>query len=128
MWYADHGAIEHCLKGVYNFLYLRRRYVLPAADNEFLQTTGDSEETVLVALGQIAGVIPALTQRIARLLWLIVVAGHHVRPTYNQFPFLARLAICAVHRIDDAHGKRRTRQPARAENAPPARPAPPPPF
>src|SRR4029434_4846103 len=118
MWYADHGAIEHCLKGVYNFLYLRRRYVLPAADNEFLQTTSDSEKTVLVALGEVAGVIPALTQRIARLLRLIVVAWHHVRSTYDQLPSRARLAISAVRGINDAHGEPRERQPARAENAP----------
>src|SRR5262245_3834586 len=107
MWYADHGAIEHCLKGVHNFLDLRWRDVLPAADNEFLQSTSDSEETVLVALGEIASVIPSLTQRVTRVLRLILIARHHVRPTYNQFPFLARLAICAVRRIDDAHGKRR---------------------
>src|SRR5262245_14509465 len=107
MWYADHGTIEHCLKGVHNFLDLRWCDVLPAADNEFLQTTSDSEQTVLVALGEIACVIPALTQRVVRFLRLIVIARHHVRPTHDQFPFLARLAICAVRRIDDAHGKPR---------------------
>src|SRR5215510_1455995 len=122
MWYADHGTIEHCLKGVHNFLDLRWRDVLPAADNEFLQTTRDSEETVLVALGEIAGMIPAITQRVARLLRLIVIAGHHVRPTYDQFPFLARLAISAVRWINDAHSKTWQRQPARAENAPAGRP------
>src|SRR5262245_26414106 len=107
MGYADHGAIEHCLKGVHNFLDLRWRDVLSAADNELLQPTSDSEETVLVALGEIAGVIPALTERVARFLRLIVIAGHHVRPTYDQFAFLARLAISAVRWINDAHGKSR---------------------
>src|SRR4029453_5078491 len=105
MWYADHGAIEHCLKGVHNFLDLRWRDVLPAADNEFLQATSDSKQAVLVALGEIAGVIPALTPGVWSLLRVIVIAGHPVRSTYDQFPFLARLAISAVSRINDAYGK-----------------------
>src|SRR5262245_3925869 len=105
MRYADHGAIEHCLKGVHNFFDLRWRDVLPAADNEFLQTTSDGKETVLIALGQIAGVIPALTQRVARLLRLIMIAGHHVRPTYDQLSFLARLASSAIRWINESHGK-----------------------
>src|SRR5262249_14843398 len=107
MRYADHSAIEHCLKGVHNFFDLRRRDVLPAADNEFLQTTSDGKEPFLIALGQIAGVIPALTQRVARLPRLIVIPGHHVRPTYDQLSSLARLAIPAVRWINDAHGKPR---------------------
>ena len=57
--HADHGAIEHRREGVHHLLDLGRRDVLAAADDEFLQPPGDGEEAVLVALGEIAGVVPA---------------------------------------------------------------------
>ena len=61
--HAHHGAIEHGFVFVHDLFDLGRRDVLAAPDDEFLEPAGDGQKAVLVAPGEIAGVIPAVAQR-----------------------------------------------------------------
>ena len=69
------------------------------------------------AFGEIAGVVPAVAQRLRGLLRLVEIAGHHVRAAHDQLALLAGVDIASARRIDDAHGEARHRKAARAEHA-----------
>ncbi len=102
---ADHGAVEHRLKGVDHLLDLGRRDVLAAADDQFLEAAGDGEEAVGVAPGEVAGAIPTLEESLLRLFRLVVIARHHVGAAHDQLALLAAGEVGAADGIDDAHGK-----------------------
>jgi hypothetical protein len=55
----DDGAIHNALERVHDFLYFRRSNVLAAANDQFLQPSGDGQKVVAIALGEIAGMVPA---------------------------------------------------------------------
>ena len=111
---ADHGAVEHRREGVDDFLDLGWRDVLAAADDQFLEPAGDGQKSVLVALRQIAGVIPAVAQRVACLFRLVVIAGHDVGTAHDQFALLPRRDVVTFS-IDDADCKPRYRYAARTQ-------------
>jgi len=52
----DDGAIHNALERVHDFLYFRRSNVLAAANDQFLQPSGDGQKVVAIALGEIAGI------------------------------------------------------------------------
>src|SRR6516225_2264280 len=113
----DHRAIEHGFMRIDDLLYLSRRDVLAAANDELLESSGNGQKAVLVAAREIAGMVPALAQRRVRLLRLVVIARHDVGPAHDQLPFLRRIDVAAACGIDDAHGKSRQRHAARAHDA-----------
>jgi hypothetical protein len=72
---ADHGTVDHGRECIDDFLDLSWRDVLTAADDEFLESTGNGQKTVLVRFRQITRVIPAVAEGIACRSRLIVIFG-----------------------------------------------------
>ncbi len=101
MRHADHRAVDHLRMEKGDFLDFGRRDVLPAADDQLLDASGDGEIAVRIGLREIAGVIPALAQRRRRFLRLVVIALHQVGAANDQLALGADRQILQRGRIDD---------------------------
>ena len=87
--HADHRAVGDLRMPEDDFLDLGRRDVLAAADDQFLDASGDRQIAGRVRLREIAGVVPALAQRRRGFGRLVVIALHQVRPAHDQFALVA---------------------------------------
>ena len=79
MGHADHGGVEHLGVGDEAVLDLDAVDVLAAADDHVLLAVGDEEVAVGVDLADVAGVEPAVADRLGGRLGLAPVAGHERR-------------------------------------------------
>src|SRR5208283_3147431 len=62
--------------------------------DHLLRPAGDEEITVLVPIAKVAGKEPAVLQYCGRLLGLLVITEHHVRPTHRQFSLTVCIWVC----------------------------------
>ena len=83
-------------------LDLGRIDVLAAGDQHVLGAVDDRDEAVGVDRGDVAGVQPAVDDRLGGRLGPVPVAEHHVGPRHQDLAVLARIAVGAVL-ADDAH-------------------------
>src|SRR5271169_6439653 len=117
MWNSNDGAVEHRRECIHHFLDLCGGDVLAAAVDQFLEPAGDGEKAVLIALGEVAGMVPPGAQSAVGLPRLVVIAGHHAGTTNDQFTFLVRTDIGTVQ-IDDAYRETGKRNPAGSKDTP----------
>ena len=104
---AHHRAIEHRLECADGLLDFRRSDVLTAPDHELLEASGNGQESVRVAAGEVACVVPPVAQRRCRFRRLAMVALHHVGTPHDELALLTKFDIRATTGIDQAHGKAR---------------------
>ncbi len=97
-----------------DFLDLGRRNVLPAPDDQLLDAARDREIAVRVGFREIAGVIPALSQRRRGFRRLVVIAMHQVGTANDQLTFGTDRHILERCRIDDPRRETRHRKAARS--------------
>src|SRR4029077_4045504 len=72
---------EHADVKVERLLDLDAVDVLAAGDDHVLRSVDEVEESAVVQVSEVAGVVPAAGQRRRRRLGLVPVAGHHVVAT-----------------------------------------------
>ena len=89
MRYADHRALGHAGVGIERGLDLGRIDVLAARDDHVLEAVDDVEDADLVHVAEVAGVQPAIAQRLRGQLGLVPVAFHHQRPAHDDLAVLS---------------------------------------
>ena len=80
----EHGCLGHPVVGVDGRLDLRAIDVLAAAQHHVLGPVDDEDEAVVVDAGDVAGVEPAVLDRLRRRLGSVEVALHHDRAAHAQ--------------------------------------------
>src|SRR5579872_7486103 len=100
--HADHGGLGDRGMLVEHLLDLARVDVVAAADDQVLLAVHDVEVAVLVDPGQVAGVEPAVADRLGGGLGPLPVALHDVRPADDDLAHLA-LGLLAVLVVHDPH-------------------------
>ncbi|GHF08262.1 hypothetical protein GCM10018772_36680 [Streptomyces fumanus] len=119
---AGHGGVGDAGDLAQHLLHLAGVDVLPGADDEFLEPSGDGQVAGAVADREVAGVEPAVAQRLGGGVGLLVVAGHDVRAAH---PHLALGAVGHVEAgtvVDDPQREARHGQAAGAFDAGAGRP------
>ena len=76
--------------------------VFAAADDHVLQTIGDEDEAVLVHVGTVTGMHPAVFECGCGLLGLVPVALHHIRAPHDHLAHRAARHLAPLG-VDDAH-------------------------
>ena len=114
MRHADHRAIDDLRMQNGDFLDFGGRNVLSAADDQLLDAAGDREIAVRIGSGEIAGVIPAFSQRRRGFRRLVVIAMHQIGAANDQFAFGADRQILQRGRVDDPGRKTGHRKTARS--------------
>src|SRR5918997_5477275 len=100
--HADDRGLEHALVLVEDLLDLARVDVVAAADDQLLLADHDEEVAVLVDLGHVARVEPAVVHDLVRGVLAVPVALHDVVALYDDLADLALRDIVAVV-VDDLH-------------------------
>src|SRR5262249_48103552 len=115
--HADDRGVHHRRVLVEDVLDLDAVDVLAAADEHVLGAVDDVAEALVVDAGEVAGLHPAVDERLARGLGLVPVALDHLRPLGPERAALAArqlLGAIAAHDLDVADGRRRAAR-ARAQ-------------
>ena len=110
---AEHGRLGHRRVRVDDLLDLARGDVLAARLDHVLLAVDDVEVALVVEDAEVAGVQPAVAERLGRLGGVVPVAEHRLRRAVHD---LADLAGAGP-------GGRRRRRPASRRSAPGARPS-----
>ena len=76
--------------------------VFAAADDHVLQSIGDEDESVLVHIGAVTGMHPAVLEGGCGLLGLVPVALHHIRAPHDYLAHRAARHLAPLG-VDDAH-------------------------
>src|SRR5690606_11836311 len=99
---------------------LTRIHVEAADQDHLLLAVDDGEIPIFVELADIAGVKPAVADRVCRFFWTIAVAHHHLRAFEPDFAGLSHWENpSAGFEIDDLDRRLRHRQADGAHFAPP---------
>ena len=99
---ADHHALRDQRVLLHLGLDVRRGDVLAAGgDDDVLLAAGDLEEAVGVDLADVAGVEPAVDERLAGRLVVLVVALEDVRPAHQDLAVVGDLHLAAGERLAD---------------------------
>src|SRR3954447_18160397 len=100
--HAEHGGLGHRGMLVEDLLDLARVDVVAAADDQLLLAVDDEEVAVLVDLGHVATVEPAVLDRVLGGVGLVPVALHDVVALDDDLADLALVDLVAVV-VDDLH-------------------------
>ena len=93
---------------VQDFVHLAGIDVVPAHDDQILLAVHDIVVAVLVVVGDVAGMQPAVAQGGGGLLGAVPVALHDLRPAHQHLAFLTRAQhATAVVDVHDAHFRMR---------------------
>ena len=76
--------------------------VFAAADDHVFQTIGNEDEAVLVHVGAVTGMHPAVLQGGCGLLGFVPVALHHIRAPHDHFAHRAAWHLAPLG-VDDSH-------------------------
>ena len=110
---AEHGRLANRRVLVEHLLDLARIDVVTAADDHVLLAVDDEEVAVLVDLAHVAGVQPAVADRLGGRVLALPVALHHVVAPDHDLADLALRDLVAVV-VDDLHLDALDRSPDRA--------------
>ena len=102
---ADHRDLEHGRVLHERVLDLDAVDVLAAAVDHVLLAVDDLDEAVVVDAGQVAGVQPAVDERLGGLLGLVPVAGDDVLAADQQLADVRRLVDVDEVELDDRRGE-----------------------
>ena len=109
------GRVRDAVDPAEHLLDLVRVDVLPTADNQFGDPTGDEQEALAVPVSEISGAVPTGGQRLFGLGRAPVVPAHDVRSAHPDLTLGAGCHhLVAVMRVDEADGHPRYGKAARA--------------
>ena len=101
--HRQNRAIQNVRVPLDHVLHFLRGDVLPAAADDVLLPVHEIKEAVLVHPAQVAGIEPAVAQRLLGLLLVAPITGHDSRVLDGDFANCVHAYVLAGLRVGDAH-------------------------
>src|SRR5215475_9322917 len=90
VWKADDRGLDHAFAREQHILHLAWVHVVATGDQHVVLAINEVKKAVMIHVADIAGVQPAIAERLRGRLWPIPVMGHRLWPATDDFAMLAR--------------------------------------